>query len=173
MHVIFGQQRDKVVSIICSILMIFYSSWYTLLLHITRQESIVFILLKVSVWDCKKKQKNTKLSKRWFFQDRKSRHCLITGQRWLLHKECTLASPLSLSIHPSFPNSLYHWPPGIRQSAPFPSALILKPRKHRDRWMDKAVGKIGAGRVNSKVSDEGSWVSFIGFRLTESQSAAR
>lgn len=26
----------------------------------------------------------------------------------------------------------------------------------RDRRMDKAVGKIGAGRVNSKVSDEGS-----------------
>lgn len=140
MHVIFGQQRDKVVSIICSILMIFYSSWYTLLLHIARQESIVFILLKVSVWDCKKKQKNTKLSKRWFFQDRKSRHCLITGQRWLLHKECTLASPLSLSIHPSFPNSLYHWPPGIRQSAPFPSALILKPRKHwgTDGWIKRS-----------------------------------
>lgn len=78
------------------------------------------------------------------------------------------------SLHLAFPYSLPYWPPGIRQHSPVPSACILKLRDHwrTDGWM-KGLEKKGEGKVNSQVSNECCWVSFISFRLRASLTTTR
>lgn len=98
----------------------------------------------------------------------KGQRCLRTGQRRL----CRWAS---LSLLPSVPPSVraIAWPPGIRQHAAHPSALILKLRKLGEAdGRTKALEKTTEGKVNSRVGGEASGVSLVSFRLTASQSSA-
>lgn len=86
-------------------------------------------------------------------------HCDYTG---------TLSLPPSL-----LPRILsVCWPPGVRRHALFPSAPVLKLRRKKlgDRWIGEGGVKIGVGKINSQVSSDSSWVSFISIRLTKSLS---
>lgn len=85
-------------------------------------------------------------------------------------QEHSFASLSLLSIHPSFRTcyNLTTW----HQGAHCTSICSYSQAEEtlRDRWMDEGVGKIAEGKVNSQVSIETSWVSFVSFRLAESQS---
>lgn len=81
-----------------------------------------------------------------------------TGTRWL---------PLPLL----FPLSVDHLASGcMLNSICSHSQAGVNVERQMDGWEG---GKTGGGKVNNRVSNESSWVSFISFRLTESQSATR
>lgn len=89
-------------------------------------------------------------------------------------QEHTLALSLPPSCFPVLPPILTTWHQAARSSSICLYSQAEGPLK--DRWMDGWRGwkkKKGDGKVNSQVSNECCWVSFISFRLRASLSTTR
>lgn len=113
------------------------------------------------------KKEQTPKQNHLFFQDssQKGHQCLITGQ-----EEQNFMSAPVLSIPPS---PIFFLPAdhlALGNTLSFHLLLFSsEEKKLRDRWFDEEDVKIGVGKINSRVSRDGSWVRFISIGLTKTK----